>query len=327
MNKRTWYLGASMTASWAWGSSLMVGMALLLEKGLVPFLIWAGCNSLMLPFFGYMVKKYPNFEKATGTKGFVLLMTVMQFFITWVNMQAIFMVSEKLGMSPLAGKVLAIGIGLFFILMVFKGGLELSIFTDFWQWAIMYVGVISIVIIGFLTGVGTNTVSLLMNGTSDILPNGGSVPHVIWAIYGGASLLCGGFIDLQQWQRAKVAIREGQEKAFIIGGALFAIYIGIIGFMAHFQFSYIMTLILMVVAIMVTSSTLDSAGAAFQEIGGNKIGAVLGILAVLSWQFVYSIGIINIWNYYATFRLVIVAVMIVTVLIWTHVENKKKAFN
>ena len=104
---RTFQLGASMTASWAWGSSLMVGMAIILERGLIPFLIWATANSLMLPFFGYMVKKYPQFEKTTMTKPFILLMTIMQFFVTWVNMQAIYMVATQVGMGDIASKILA----------------------------------------------------------------------------------------------------------------------------------------------------------------------------------------------------------------------------
>jgi hypothetical protein len=323
MDKRAWFLGASMTASWAWGSSLMVGMAIMQTKGFLPFLIWALCNSLMLPFFGFMAKKYPNFEKATDTKAFVFLMTVMQFFITWVNMQAIFDVSQNLGFSAMFGKIFAIVIGVAFILLVFKGGLELSIKTDFFQWAFMYVGVIVILVIGFIGGVGTHTIDLLINGQSDIIPGFLSGSHIAWAVFGGASLLCGGFIDLQQWQRAKLVIRERKEKAFIIAGGLFAVYIALIGLMAMYKFTFVMMVILMFVALMVTTSTLDSVGAAMQEIGGNKIGAVLGILAVAAWQLVYDMGIINIWNYYATFRLIVVVVMIITVLIWTNVENKK----
>ena len=97
-----------MAASWAWGSSLMVGSAMLGERGLIPFIIWALGNSLMLPFFGFMVKRFPNFEKATSTKGFVFLMTIMQFFITWVNMQAVYMVATSVGITNFWAKTLAI---------------------------------------------------------------------------------------------------------------------------------------------------------------------------------------------------------------------------
>jgi hypothetical protein len=80
----------------------------------------------------------------------------------------------------------------------------------------------------------------------------------------------------------------------------------------------------LVVALLCTTDTLISVGAAMQEVGGNKIGAVLGILAIAAWHFVYEIGIIKIWDFYATFRLVIVSVMIVTVLVWTYAERRKR---
>lgn len=315
MNKRTWFLGASMAASWAWGSSLMVGSAIVGERGFLPFLIWAIGNSLMLPFFGFMVKKFPNFEKATSTKGFVFLMTIMQFFITWVNMQAIYMVSTQVGISDFLSKALAIGVALIFILAVFRKGVELAITVDFWEWFMMIAGLVFIVGVGFTLG-DTKPLVMLQDGN-----------HIGWALFGASSLLCGGFIDLQQWQRAKLAIAEKQEKAFLVGGFLFAVYMALVVSMASVEFTFLLTLVLLIVALLCTTDTLISVGAAMQEVGGAKIGAVLGILAVAAWQFVYQIGIINIWNYYATFRLVIVSVMIVTVLIWTYAEYRKKALN
>lgn len=312
IDKRTLYMGTSMAASWAWGSSLMVGSAIVGERGLLPFIIWALGNSLMLPFFGFMVKRFPNFEKATSTKTFTVLMTIMQFFITWVNMQAIYMVGTQAGLSSFAAKSLAIVVALIFMLAVYRKGLELAITVDYWEWLFMLFGIA--VIIGY---------GVTLGETKDFvfLQDGGG--HIKWAIFGAASLLCGGFIDIQQWQRAKVAISEKREKSFAVGGIMFAIYMVLIVVMGTVQFTFWLTIILLIVAILCTTDTLISVGAAMQEVGGNKIGAVLGIAAIALWQLVYQFGIINIWNYYATFRLVIVGVMIITVLIW-HAATRRK---
>lgn len=305
-----------MAASWAWGSSLMVGSSIVGERGLLPFIIWALGNALMLPFFGFMVKKFPNFEKATSTKAFTVLMTIMQFFITWVNMQAIFMVATQVGISETVAKIIAIAVALVFMLAVYRKGLELAITVDYWEWVIMLVGIA--VIVGWGVTLGeTKDFVMLQNGDG----------HIKWALFGAASLLCGGFIDIQQWQRAKLAIAEKKESAFWIGGSMFALYMLLIVVMGTVQFTFWLSVILLVVAILCTTDTLISVGAAMQEVGGNKIGAVLSIIAVGAWQLVYSMGIITIWNYYATFRLVIVAVMIATVLIWTYAEHKKQAIS
>lgn len=322
IDKRTLYMGTSMAASWAWGSSLMVGSAIVGEKGLLPFMIWAIGNSLMLPFFGFMVKRFPNFEKATNTKSFMFLMTIMQFFITWVNMQAIFMVGTQVGLTPIVAKTLAIAVALAFMLAVYRKGLELAITVDYWEWIFMLIGIAIIVGFGFTLGETKDFMFLNTTGGSSILPNSEPVSHIAWALFGASSLLCGGFIDIQQWQRAKLAIREKRENAFVVGGLMFAAYMILIVAMGVVQFTFWLSVILLIVAILCTTDTLISVGAAMQEIGGNKIGAVLGILAIAAWHFVYEIGIINIWNYYATFRLIIVSVMILTVLIWHYAEHR-----
>lgn len=319
MDKRSLYLGASMSASWAWGSSLLVGSIMVQERGLIPFIIWATCNALMLSFFGYMVKKFPNFEKATSTKVFVVMMTIMQFFITWVNMQTIFQVGVQVGLSETVAKTIAMVVALAFILMVFKKGLELAVVVSTWEWFFMLFAIVLIVGLGLMMG-EPNHAPLLVVGEG----------HIGWAIFGGLSLLCGGFIDLQQWQRAKTAIREKREISFVIGSGLFAVYMALVGLLGVTQLTFGLSIALFVVALLCTTDTLVSVGSALQEVGGKKygaiVGAILGVVAVVLWNFVYSAGIMEIWNYYATFRLVVVSVMIITVLVWTYAENKRRRY-
>lgn len=47
------FYAMSLAASWAWGTSLVVGMQIIQEKGIIPFLIWAVANSLALPLFRF----------------------------------------------------------------------------------------------------------------------------------------------------------------------------------------------------------------------------------------------------------------------------------
>ena len=64
----TFFYAMSLAASWAWGTSLVVGMETMQSKGFIPFLIWAIANSLAIPLFGFIAYKIPNLEKIVNSK-------------------------------------------------------------------------------------------------------------------------------------------------------------------------------------------------------------------------------------------------------------------
>ena len=50
------YLGSSIAISWAWGTSLILGMQIAQTKGLEAFSIWATANCLTLVLFGWLYR-------------------------------------------------------------------------------------------------------------------------------------------------------------------------------------------------------------------------------------------------------------------------------
>ena len=50
-------LPLSIAASWAWGTSLIVGMQIAQEKGFIAWLIWATANCLTLVLFGELTRR------------------------------------------------------------------------------------------------------------------------------------------------------------------------------------------------------------------------------------------------------------------------------
>ena len=48
---------ASSAASWAWGTSLIMGQQIAQQKGLIAWIIWAVCNTLTLALFGWLFNK------------------------------------------------------------------------------------------------------------------------------------------------------------------------------------------------------------------------------------------------------------------------------
>lgn len=57
------YLGSSIAISWAWGTSLILGLEIARTKGIETFLIWALANTLTLTIFGLLYKKKVIFLK------------------------------------------------------------------------------------------------------------------------------------------------------------------------------------------------------------------------------------------------------------------------
>lgn len=54
---KSMYLGTSIAISWAWGTSLILGMEIARTQGIETFAIWATANCLTLAIFGLLYKK------------------------------------------------------------------------------------------------------------------------------------------------------------------------------------------------------------------------------------------------------------------------------
>lgn len=64
----TLFYAMSLAATWAWGTSLVVGMETVQTKGWIPFIIWAVANSLTIPLFGFIAYRIPNLDKVVNSK-------------------------------------------------------------------------------------------------------------------------------------------------------------------------------------------------------------------------------------------------------------------
>ena len=63
------YLGTSIAISWAWGTSLILGMQIAQTKGVGAFLLWAAANCLTLVLFGQLYKRGVVTEKILEKPG------------------------------------------------------------------------------------------------------------------------------------------------------------------------------------------------------------------------------------------------------------------
>lgn len=294
---RSIYIGISMCASWAWGVSLLVTLSVLEQRGVVPFWIWATMNTLAIPLFGWVIMKLPHLFKQIDHPALKTFMIVIQLFSIMINIQAVYEAAQMAGFSHTVATWIGVLTGIVFVASTYKNGLKVSMFTDQFQWMIALAGLI------ILIGLGMET------GEFKPLPMGTTAPDLNWAFYSWILLFCGPFVDLQGWQRAKLAIQEKQTAAFKWSGVFFFAYMLLVYLFAHFARTDEMGWIIFVVAFMVATSTLDSNAAALQEIGHKK-GFILGMAACIFWPLLKEYGILALWTTVASFRMIAVVIML-----------------
>ncbi|MBP3596994.1 MAG: hypothetical protein J6J60_10590 [Clostridia bacterium] len=287
MNKDAIKIGFSGAASWAWGTSLIMGQQIAQEKGLIVWIIWAVCNSLTLALFGWLHSHNIITEEIYQRKEVKIIALIIQLFCLLVQLNFINQQFLKLLGSPVVAYFITMAIGFVFTLIVFKKGLPTSVNTDIFQWLIAIVSILIIIFVGIATKASR----------FEFVPPTSS--GVLWGVWSGLILFAGPIGDVQHWQRA-VADKSG--KAYYIAAGLFAMYMLLILGMACFKFTNIMNVILLIAVLCITTSTIDSIAVATHEIKNKKIGTTVALIMCVIWTVFVQMGMIELWSSFGVIR-------------------------
>lgn len=304
MRKQMIKFGASSAASWAWGTSLIMGQQIAQEKGAIAFWIWAIANSLTLALFGWLHNKNVIKPEIYRSKAVKVIAVTTQMFCLLVQLNFI---NQILG-NFIANGALTYGItfviGAIFVLAMYKRGLPASVFTDVFQWFIALGSIIAILIVGNVMGAEHY----------EILPRSGN--NVIWAIWSAIVLFSGPIGDIQHWQRAEA---DESKRGYYLGAFFFFLYMCLIYAMAHFKFNATMNAILIVAVLCVTTSTIDSIAVAMHELKNKKLGTVISLAICAGWGILAEIGMINLWSSFGVIRYMLaVSIVILPLLAKKH---------
>lgn len=280
-------LPLSIAASWAWGTSLIVGMQIAQQKGLIAWGIWAGANCLTLVLFGALTRSGFLSRQVFDAKWIKWSAIAIQIFCLIIQLNILNTIALQMGANPILAYSFATAIGVGFTLWMYRRGLAMSILTDKYQ--ALLTGVVLLAIIGIGWGAGVPTIQHAESSLSDIA----------WGVWSACILFAGPIGDIQHYQRADVA---GQTKAFTVAGGLFAIYMGLVLVMSFFEFNFLMNALLIVAVICVTSSTIDSIAVALHEIANRNIGTAVALFVCFFWGVFASMGIVDLWSKAGVFR-------------------------
>lgn len=270
-------MGLSIAFSWAWASSLVIGQSIAIDRGIIPFLIWAIANTLTLGLFGVLFKKGLFTERIFKNKVFKSFAIVIQAFCLIINLNIL---------NQLVGNYwLTTAIGLFFILLMYPRGLLASVLTDQVQGIITFGALLAIICFGIGSGAEVSTHIINSDG------------GVLWALWSACILLTSPFGDVQMWQRARV-----NAGGFWWATGFFGLYMLLIFVMSHFQFNGVMNAILLVACLAVTTSTIDSIAVAMHEVSNKKVGTLLAVFLCLFWGVFKEMGIVELWSTIGIYR-------------------------
>ena len=348
-----WRIGLSAAASWSWGVSLAVGMSIMYTKGLLPFIIWTSGNILALPLFGFMLTYFPltkNWPRFIFP--LVFLFPFVEFFCIILNLQGLFNgfggnvsgVITYQFLSAEKAKYAVMAIGLFVVWYINKGGLKLSVLTDFGQYGVQLLAVILMAVIGYF-GNETNKIEWVV--VTDTM-NG-----LDWAKFGFFGIIVGVMGTSHQWQRFSAIKEENVFRASVWGGFWFGIYMLFVGLTGlFFSQNILLGSIFLITMMALATSSMDSAVAGMEYVvkkfGLEKIdlcytswitqkqktvtlkpymfATVISIFAVLLWPYFIKMGMVGLWSFMARQRLNVVgSFIIVTVLITFYKKIKKSA--
>lgn len=279
------YLGTSIAISWAWGTSLILGMQIAQQKGLEAFLIWAIANSITLGIFGILYKKDILNPKVLDLKFVKIFTNLIQLFCLVIQLKIL---NETLlvFVSPFTSYFLTSLMGIGLTLWMYRKGLEASIFTDLFQ------GIGTIILLLFMFGY------CLCNQTLSTTQHS-SFEDISWGIWSACILLSGIMTDIQHWQRAKV---NKQGYAFEWASLFFGFYLLLVFFLSKYEFNSLLNLLLLFVVIFVTTSTIDSIAVALHKDFGKRNGTLISLCICLSYGLLLNLSVLSLWSYFGVIR-------------------------
>lgn len=293
-------IGVSSAASWAWGTSLVLGMEIAQQRGNLTFLIWAGANTFTLILFGILMYKgviKPAVFDNVIVKSIAL---VIQMFCLIIQLNIINQTLRNFIDNGMVTYAIASAIGIIFTVAMFKHGLPSSVKADLVKWGIALVSVFAISAIGF------------MSGAEPFEFNVASETDIQWGIWSACILLCGLIGDVQHWQRA---ISDETKKGYYWGALFFGIYMVGIYLMAHFHFTSVMNVVLLIACLAVTISTINSIAVAMHELGNKNIGTVITIAICLLWGLGIGIGVMDLWSNFGIVRVCFAIIVVISSLV------------
>lgn len=282
---RSMYLGSSIAISWAWGTSLILGMEIARTKGLETFLIWALANTITLFIFGLLYKKGFLNQKVLNQRPVQIFTNLIQIFCLIIQLKIL---NESFGnfYDPITSYIITMAFGVGLTVWMYRKGLAASVFSDLFQ------GIFTMIVLGIMVCYSLSSFPAETTPSSNL-------DGITWGLWSACILLSGIITDLQHWQRAEV---NGQGYAFEWASVFFGSYLICVYILSRYQFDNLLNVLLLLAVIGVTTSTIDSIAVALHRDFGRKVGTLIGLGICVSFGLLVQLSVLSLWSYFGVIR-------------------------
>lgn len=313
----SFYYSMSIAATWAGVGSLMVGIQMAQDYGIIPFLLWALGNTLACIVFGVLSPAIPKLREVFRSRLMHFLTGILCVFQVWINMNGIQTIFRDTPLTGTFGMVLAYAVAVFFIFLLIRFGMIRNVLTDNASWTAVYaVGVVL-------------TVAAIIHsrGNMNVLPLG--LDQIPAGIEKFLLLLPGAFLypyffeildynDHNEDGTRRIIVR----RAFVVGGLLFGAYLIFTFLLAWTNFTPILNIVKAFLITLVAVSTISSFLYSVYITFGRRSGILINIATVLAWQKVIPMGVLGVWTLMSSIRIFIVIAGILYALLWDSLEKR-----
>lgn len=325
INSPMMFYAMSIVASWAGVGSLMNFRTLALNNGAAPAVIWAVFNTLACIVFGIVVGYIPNIRKIMKTKVMAYFIGFLTIFQTWTQMSGIQTVFADTPIGSVFGMVLAYGIAIAFIVILWRRGMIRNVLTDSGSWIVVYGLLIAVTVAAFVYTSGQfndvapglepdNIKSGILNGLL-LLPGPFTYPYY-YAIYE--------YNDSNEDGTVKTNVKL----SFTIAGLMFGIYMVLAAALTWVQFSPALNTVKAILITIIAASSVTSYVYSEYLVFGRKAGLAINVATVAGWYFLIPLGVMGIWQLMSSIRWIIILGVIAVAIgmhVKEHMEDKQCA--
>jgi hypothetical protein len=215
---------------------------------------------------------------------------------------------------------LAYGLAVFFLILLVRFGMIRNVLTDNMSWVAVYAVAFALTIAAIIQSHGNMTALSWGMEASNIAVGWDKCLLLI-----PGAFLYPYFFEILDYNDAN---SDGTNKvnvqhAFILGGLLFGAYLIFTFLLAWTSFSPVLNIVKAILITLVASSTLSSFLYSIYITFGRKLGLVVNIVTVATWQYLIPLGVMGVWTLMSRIRIWIVVGSIICAFIWSRVSAKK----
>ena len=320
IQKPSLYYSMSVAATWAGVGSLMVGIQMAQNYGILPFLLWAFGNTMACIVFGIFAPMIPKVREVFRSRFMHYVIGLMCVFQIWVNLNGIQSIFNDTPLTGRFGMCLAYAVAAFFLILLLRYGMIRNVLTDYATWIGVYIVALLLTVFAIIYSRGDMRVLSLGLEASAI---GNGVQKCILLLPG--PFLYPYFFEILDYNDGN---KDGTKsvnirRAFIGGGLLFGAYLIFTFLLAWTNFNPVLNIIKAFLITLVAVSTISSFLYSIYITFGRKLGLAVNAAAIALWQLLIPMGVLGVWTLMASIRIYIVIGAILFAVIW-HLAAKKK---